>query len=230
MPSPEEPEVHHYAPTTAEWVTSPLQDHDELEQSPLEPAPEVKPGVRLGAVLIIFGGILAVASLIVQLYLANVISLLGSPSVRSTDWIALVVPIVTMIFPLVFAVGGVVRGITLRASVTRRSLVQVLQFASAGLILQLLTIPLALLQIVVPGSRAGQTIGDLLGPANWLAWASFLIMLASAWYVRSVVKPPATQEDFNEEARLRALVERGGSRPDMFKHLPPRSQLGDRNR
>jgi hypothetical protein len=225
MASPGEPEVHHYPPTTADWVTSPIQDHDELEQNPLEPAPKVKPGARLGAVLIIASGILAVASLIVQLYLANVISRLGSTSVRTTDGITLVFPIVTMIFPLVFAVGGVVRGITLRAHVSRRSVVQVLQFASTGLFLQLLTIPLAVLQIVAPGSRSGQTIGDVLGPANWLTWASFLIMLAAAWFIRSVVKPPATQEDIDDEARYRSLVDRGSSAPDFFRK---RTQAGGR--
>ena len=135
MSSPGDSEVHQYPPTTAEWVTSPLPDHDELGHNPLEPVPEVKPSVRLSAALIIISGLVALASLIVQLYLAKVIALLGSPSVRASDWIAIVFPIATTIFPLVFAVGGVVRGITLYARVTRRSVVQVLQFASAGLAL-----------------------------------------------------------------------------------------------
>ena len=223
MSSPGDSEVHQYPPTTAEWVTSPLPDHDELGHNPLEPVPEVKPSVRLSAALIIISGLVALASLIVQLYLAKVIALLGSPSVRASDWIAIVFPIATTIFPLVFAVGGVVRGITLRAHVTRRSVVQVLQFASAGLALQLLTIPLAVFQIIAPRVRSGQTIGYVLGPANWLALASFLIMLAAAWFIRIVVKPPVTQEDINDEARYRSLVDRGSSRPDYNRQLPSRS-------
>lgn len=229
MSSPGEPEVHQYPPTTADWVTSPLREQDELERNPLEPAPEVKPGVRLGAVLIIISGILALAGLIAQIFLANVISLVGGSLWSEAGLITIGFPVVTMIFPLAFAVGGVVRGITLRTRVTRRSVVQVIQFASTGLFLQLLTIPLAFLQIVAPGGRSGQPIGDLLGPANWLAWASFLIMLAAAWFIRSVVKPPATQEDVDDEARFRRLVDRDGSRLDMFRHLPPRSQVGDHN-
>jgi hypothetical protein len=207
MPSPGEREVHHYPPTTAEWVASPLLEQDDLERNPLEPAPEVKPGVRLGAVLIIISGILALAGLIVQLYQANVISLVGWSLFRGFGLTTIGFPMVTMIFPMAFAVGGVVRGITLRASVTRRSVVQVIQFASTGLFLQLLTIPLAFIQIVAAGSRSGQTIGDLLGPANWLAWASFLIMLAAAWFIRIVVKPPATQEDVKDIARFQHLVD-----------------------
>lgn len=228
MTLPGERDVHHYPPTTAEWVSSPLLEQDELERNPLEPAPEVKPGVRLGAVLIIISGILAVAGLIVQIYLANVISLVERSHLQGPGLLFIAFPMVTMIFPMAFAVGGVVRGITLRASVTRRSVVQVIQFASTGLFLQLLAIPLAFIQIGAPGSRSGQTIGDLLGPANWLAVASFLIMLAAAWFIRIVVNPPATQEDVNDEARFRHLGEHGGSRPDMFRHLPPRSPLTDR--
>ena len=206
----------------------PLLEQDKLERNPLEPAPEVKPGVRLAALLIIISGILALAGLIVQIYLTNVISLVERSHLQGPGLLFIAFPMVTMIFPMVFAVGGVVRGITLRTSVTRRSVVQVIQFASTGLFLQLLTIPLAFIQIVAPGSRSGQTIGDVLGPANWLAVASFLIMLAAAWFIRIVVKPPATQEDINDEARFRQLVDRGGSRPDMYRHLPPRSPLPDR--
>ena len=73
--------------------------------------------------------------------------------------------------------------------------------------LQLLTIPLAFIQIVAAGSRSGQAIGDYLGPANWLTLASFLIMLAAAWFVRIVVKPPVTQEDVYDEARFQHLVD-----------------------
>jgi hypothetical protein len=207
MSSPGAPEAHHYPPTTAEWVTSPLPDHDELERNPLEPAPEVKPSVRLGAVLIIISGILALAGLIVQIFLANVISRLGGSLWSEARLITIGFPVVTIIFPMAFAVGGVVRGITLRTRVTRRSVVQVIQFASTGLFLQLLTIPLAFIQIVAPGSRSGQTIGDYLGPANWLAWASFLIMLAAAWLIRIVARPPVTQEDVNDLARFQHLVD-----------------------
>jgi len=222
-----EPEAHHYPPTTAEWVTSPLLDHDELGRNPLEPAPAGKPGTRFAALLIIITSALALAGLIVQFSLAPVVSAIGLTSFwrLGLTITTIAFPVVTMIFPMAFAVGGVVRGISLRSHITRRSVVQVIQFATAGLFLQLLTIPLAFIQIVAPGSRSGQTIGDLLGPANWLAWASFLIMLAAAWFIRSVVKPPATQEDIDDEARFRRLVDRGSPGPDFVRK---RTQAGGR--
>jgi hypothetical protein len=204
-----EPEAHHYPPTSAEWVTSPLLDHDELERNPLEPAPVVKPGTRFAALLIIITSVLALVGLIVQFYLADVVSGIGLPSFWQAGLTITTIafPVVTMILPMIFAVGGVVRGFTLRTRVTRRSVVQVIQFAAAGLFLQLLTIPLAFIQVVAPGSRSGQTIGDYLGPANWLSLACFLIMLAAAWFIRIVAQPPATEEDVNDEARFQRLVE-----------------------
>jgi len=207
MSLPGEREAHHYPPTTAEWVTSPLGEQDELERNPLEPAPEVKPGVRLSALLVLISGLLALAALIVQLSQANIFALVSWSVFNGFGLTTIGFPMLTIIFPMAFAVGGVVRGITLRAGVTRRSVVQVIQFASTGLFLQLLTIPLAFIQLVASGGRSGQTIGDYLGPANWLAWASFLIMLATAWYIRSVVKPPATQEDVTDVARFQHLVD-----------------------
>ena len=209
MSSAGEPEAHHYPPTTAEWVTSPLLDHDELERNPLEPAPVVKPSTRFAALLIIITSVLALAGLIVQFYLADVVSGIGLPSFWQIGLTITTIafPVVTMILPMVFAIGGVVRGISLRSHVTRRNVVQVIQFASAGLFLQLLTIPLAFIQIVAPGSRSGQTIGDYLGPANWLSLACFLMMLAAAWFIRVVARPPATEEDVNDEARFQRLVE-----------------------
>jgi hypothetical protein len=106
-----------------------------------------------------------------------------------------------------FAVGGVLRGITLRTHVTRRNVVQVLQFATAGLFLQLLAIPLVFIQIVAALGRPHQPIGDVLGQANWLSLASFFLMLAAAWFIRIVARPPATDEYVNDEARFQHLVD-----------------------
>jgi len=207
MTSPVDPEAHHYPPTTAEWVTSPLLDQDELERNPLEPAPTVKPSVRFGTLLIIITSVLALAGLIVEFYLANVISTVEWSVSRGFGLTTIGFQMVTMIFPMAFAVGGVVRGFTLRSQVTRRSVVQVMQFAAAGLFLQILSIPLAFIQIVAAGSRPHQTIGDYLGPANWLSIACFLIMLAAAWLIRIVANPAVTAEDIADEARLEHLVE-----------------------
>jgi hypothetical protein len=116
---------------------------------------------------------------------------------------------------ILFAVGGVVRDITLRTRVTRKSVVQVLQFATAGVVLQLLDIVLPLIHVAVVPSRSGYTISNFLGPANWLSLVCFLIMLAAAWFIRIVAKPPATAEDTNDEARFQHLVDLNRSGGDV---------------
>jgi hypothetical protein len=61
-----DPDEHHYPPSTADWVTSPLAAQDELAHNPLEPADTSAPGRRLGAVLVIVGGLLAIAGSVLQ--------------------------------------------------------------------------------------------------------------------------------------------------------------------
>ena len=60
------PDEHHYPPSTADWVTSPLAAEDELPHNPLEQADTSAPGRRLGAVLVIVGGLLAIAGSVMQ--------------------------------------------------------------------------------------------------------------------------------------------------------------------
>jgi hypothetical protein len=95
MSSPGEPEAHHYHPTTAEWVSSPLLDHDELERNPLEPPPTGNPSVRLAALLIIITGVLALAGLIVQFYQTNVASFMGWSLFWRFALTSIVLPIVS---------------------------------------------------------------------------------------------------------------------------------------
>ncbi len=202
MSSPVERDAHHYPPTTAQWATSPLLDHEELERNPLEPvSPAVKPSVRFAASLIILTGVLALAGPTLQFYLSNVASFSGWSLFWTFALTTIVLPMVIMIL----AVGGVVRGITLRSRVTRRRVVQELQFAAAGVLLQLLNIALPFLHVAMVPSRVGQSMGTVLGLANWLSVASFLIMLASAWFIRIVARPPGTEEDGNDEARFQHL-------------------------
>jgi hypothetical protein len=63
---PNYPDSHHYPPSTADWVTSPLTAEDELPHNPLERANTSMPGLRLGAQLVIAGGLLAVAGSVMQ--------------------------------------------------------------------------------------------------------------------------------------------------------------------
>jgi hypothetical protein len=65
-PASHDPDEHHYPPSTADWVTSPLAAQDELPHNPLEPADPSAPARRLGAVLVIVGGLLAMAGSVLQ--------------------------------------------------------------------------------------------------------------------------------------------------------------------
>ncbi len=57
---------HHYPPTTADWVSSPLTREDELPPNPLEHSSASTPRFRVGAVLVIVGGLLALAGSALQ--------------------------------------------------------------------------------------------------------------------------------------------------------------------
>ena len=65
-PLSNDPDEHHYPPSTADWVTSPLAAKDELLHNPLEQADTSAAGRRLGAVLVIVGGLLAIAGSVMQ--------------------------------------------------------------------------------------------------------------------------------------------------------------------
>jgi hypothetical protein len=62
---------HHYPPTTADWVSSPLAREDELPPNPLEHSSRGAPRFRLGAVAIIAGGLLALAGSALQVILLS---------------------------------------------------------------------------------------------------------------------------------------------------------------
>jgi hypothetical protein len=65
-PVSNDPDEHHYPPSTADWVTSPLAAEDELPHNPLEQPSTSAAGLRLGAVLVIVGGLLAIAGSVMQ--------------------------------------------------------------------------------------------------------------------------------------------------------------------
>jgi peptidoglycan/LPS O-acetylase OafA/YrhL len=65
-PPSHDPDEHHYPPSTADWVTSPLAAEDELPHNPLEQTDTSAPGRRLGALLVIVGGLLAIAGSVLQ--------------------------------------------------------------------------------------------------------------------------------------------------------------------
>ncbi|PWT72824.1 MAG: hypothetical protein C5B60_09010 [Chloroflexi bacterium] len=214
---PSSPLEHHYPPTTAEWVTSPLMREEEVGPNPLEPTarPLVKPGLRLAALLIIGSGLLSLCALIVEISADNAASLSawGSPT-------ALVFWSLTLFVPMVFAVCGIVRGILLSRSTTHRNLSQVTQFAIGGVVFQLVNFAPLVIGLV---SGHGLTPDVLPTPAYWVALAGFLIMLAVAQLVTMIARPPITEQDAYDDARDQKLEEmyKGGYDDIRVKVLPP---------
>jgi hypothetical protein len=190
---------HHYPPTTAEWVTSPLMREDEVEPNPLEPTarPPVKPGLRLAALLIIGSGLLSLCGLIVEFYSANA----ASPSAWQSVTV-FVFGFLTLFVPMVFAVCGVVRGIILSRSTSYRNISQVTQFAIGGVVFQLVHFVPLVIQLIV---GHGLIPGTLPSPAYWIALVGFLMMLAVAQLVTRIARPPITEQDAYDDARYQKL-------------------------
>jgi len=209
---------HHYPPTTAEWVTSPLMREDEVGPNPLEPTarPPVTPGLRLAALLIIGSGLLSLCGLIVEFFVANAASVWAWGGLS-----AIMLGFLTRFGPLVFAVGGIVRGIMLSRSTTiHRNLSQVTQFAIGGVVFQLVNFAPLVIGLV---SGHGLTPGTLPMPAYWVALAGFLIMLTVAQLVTMIARPPITEQDAYDDARFRQLeeVSRSGGNSIRIKVPPP---------
>jgi len=202
---PDLPGSHNYAPTTAEWVTSPLMREAEVEPNPLEPTtrPPVKPGLRLAALLIIGSGLLSLGSLFVEFSARNT----SSPAAWSGPAAALFW-FLTLFCPMVFAVCGIVRGIILSRSTTHRNLSQVTQFAIGGVVFLLVTFAPLVIQLV---SGHSLTPGGLPTPAYWVALAGFLIMLAVAQLVTIIARAPITEQDVDDDTRYQRMEDRSRS-------------------
>ena len=208
MSNPTDPDLsgsHNYAPTTAEWVTSPLMRETEVEPNPLEPTtpPPVQPGLRLAALLIVWSGLLSLGSLFVEFSAGST----SSPAALS-GLAAAVFGFLTLFCPMVFAAGGIVRGILLSRSTTHRNLSQVTQFAIGGVVFLLVTFTPLVIQLV---SGHGLTTSVLPTPAYWVALAGFLIMLAVAQLVTVIARAPITEQDADDDTRYQQLEDRSRS-------------------
>jgi hypothetical protein len=189
---------------------------DEVGSNPLEPTarPPVKPGLRLAALVIIGSGLLSLGSLIVELFAGNAASVWAWGGLS-----AIILVFLTRFCPMVFAVGGIVRGILLSRSTTHRNLSQVSQFAIGGVVFQLVAFAPLVTQVV---SGHGLTPGALPSPAYWVALAGFLIMLAVAELVSMIARPPITEQDVYDEARYHKMEEMSrGANDDIRVKAPP---------
>jgi hypothetical protein len=121
---------------------------------------------------------------------------------------------------MVFAVGGIVRGIILSRSATHRNISQVTQFAIGGVVFQLVIFVPLVIQLV---SSHGITPGTLPMPAYWVALAGFLIMLVVAQLVSMIARPPITEQDAYDDAREQKLeeVSRSGGNNIRIRVPPP---------
>jgi hypothetical protein len=197
---------------------------EEVGPNPLEPTarPPVKPGLRLAALLIIGSGLLSLGSLIVEFYAANAASVWAWGGLS-----AIILLFLTRFCPMVFAIGGIVRGIMLSRSTTHRNLSQVTQFAIGGVVFQLVNFVPLVIQLV---SGHGLTPGALPIPAYWVALAGFVIMLAVAQLITMIVRPPFTEQDAYDDARYQKLEEmsRGGNDDIRVKVPPPPPPIAPR--
>jgi hypothetical protein len=175
----------------------------------------VQLGLWLAALLIIGSGLLAFGGLIVEFFAANAASVWawgGLPGI--------ILVFLTRFCPMVFAVGGIVRGIMLSRSTTiHGSLSQVTQFASGGVVFLLVSLVYLIIQLV---SGQGLTPGALPTSAYWVALAGFLIMLAVAQLVTRIAWPPITEQDAYDAIRYQKLDEMGRSGGNSLRiRVPP---------
>jgi hypothetical protein len=179
MPNPTQPglsDPHHYPPTTADWVTSPLAQQDELMHNPLEaPTPTGKPILRIGAVLVIVGGLLGIAGTLMQFVQMD----------HQVIWYLWLVMLTS-----VLAIGAVGGSLLLLYRVTSKGTKQVILFAFATIAAQLVAIVVAL---AVTHARAG------LGGGLRVSVGSIILLLIGGSILRFVGRPEVSEQELAEQ-------------------------------
>jgi hypothetical protein len=194
---------HHYPPTTADWVTSPLAHDDEMQQNPLEPSPATKPGQRLGALLLIGGGLLAIPGLLLQFAEMNA-------------WYAL--PVLVAILAIgaaALAVGAAVRGISLLARSSAVRVDQAILLAFASSFVQIIASGIVVV-LVASGSR------QILGTSGTVvATVGALCLLLGGSILRFIVRPNLSGLEVVEQAEKdKRMVEFTRGRREGKTYLP----------
>jgi hypothetical protein len=179
-PDPSAP--HHYPPTTSDWVTSPLAQDDELQQNPLESSPATKPGQRLGAMLLIAGGLLAIPGLFLQFSEMNA-------------WYAWTVMVAVLAGgAAALAVGAAVRGISLLAISSAVRVNQAIWLAVSSACVQIIA---SGIMVILLSSGSIQNLGT---QGTIVAMASALCLLLGGSVLRFMVRPHLTGLDVEEQA------------------------------
>jgi hypothetical protein len=197
-PPSNDPDEHHYPPSTADWVTSPLAAEDELPPNPLEQANTSAPGLRLGAVLVIVGGLLAIAGSVMQL----------TEMIHLAPWYLWLVLLTS--FLALGAAGGSL-GLLFRAA--SQGSRRVMAFTFAAIALQVVEIVVTLVATSAHAVPAGGV---------WVSVGSVLLLLAGAVVQRSAGLPQRSAQDRADQAEVEKRM--AEVQPRYWqRQLPPRS-------
>ena len=177
-----DPDEHHYPPSTADWVTSPLAAQDELLHNPLEQADTSAPGRRLGAVLVIVGGLLAIAGSVLQ----------WTEMMHRAPWYLWLV-----LFTSCLALGaaGGSLGPLLRAA--SKGSGRVIAFTFATIAVQVVEMVVTL----VASSAHAVPVGDV-----WVSVGSVLLLLAGAVVQRRAGGLQTSVQDRVDQAEVEARM------------------------
>ena len=203
-PPSNDPDEHHYPPSTADWVTSPLAAKDELLHNPLEQADTSAAGLRLGALLVIVGGLLAIAGSVMQ----------WTQMIQLASWYLWLV-LVTSCLALGAAGGSL--GPVLRAA--SKGSGRVMSLTIAAIAVQVIE------SVVTLGASSAHAV-----PAGgvWVSGGSVLLLLAGAVLQRRAGGPQTSVQDRVDQAEADERMAEVARR-DRFlrgtRQPPPKSNL-----
>jgi hypothetical protein len=163
--------LHHYPPTGAEWVTSPLSREDDGLNT--HPQPTVTPLLRLGAMATLGGGLLAIASSLLQH------DLVSYPAI----WFLWLV-----VLAILVAMGTVLGSISLLHRVTSRRTRQLIPFALVCVAAQL-----------VESAAFAVTAGSAHVPGIWVAVGDTFLLLVGGCILRFIGQPSLSSQEWVEQ-------------------------------
>jgi hypothetical protein len=193
-PASTDPDEHHYPPSTADWVTSPLTAQDALLHNPLEQADTSAPVRRLGAVLVIVGGLLAIAGSVLQ----------WTEMMHRAPWYLWLV-LVTSCLAL-GAAGGSLGPLVRAAS---KGSGRIIAFTLAAIVVQVVEMVVTL----VGSSAQAVPVGGV-----GVSGGSVLLLLAGAVVQRRAGRPQTRVQDRVDQAELE---QRMAESPPPILVLPP---------
>jgi lysylphosphatidylglycerol synthetase-like protein (DUF2156 family) len=203
-PPSHNPDEHHYPPSTADWVTSPLAAEDELPHNPLEQADTSAPRRRLGAVLVIVGGLLAIAGSVMQ----------WTEMIHLAPWYLWLV-LVTSCLALGAAGGSL--GPLLRAA--SKGSGRVMSLTVAAIAVQVVGMVVTLVASSAHAVPAGGV---------WVSVGSVLLLLAGAVVQRSAGQPQTSVQDRVDQAESDERMAEVARRDRFLRGTqqpPPKSNL-----